>query len=175
MSHGPILSLLFEIQNLQWLIFSYTGTTFTPISHPLHGQVLTSPPRRWSAGTPKSDHSSTELVSPLTPRYPGGQAPSFQTQLNFSGQSVSPAHYKGLSGHKDPMKSDSTDSGIDVQTPTSGGSIHGGYLVPPSNSTQQAYGSVAPQQQRDVVGVYRPCILLPQRDDTFLVLTWNPC
>ena len=52
------------------------------------------------------------------------------------------------------MKSDSGDSGIDVQTPTSGGSLHGGmmgHLVPPGGGTsQQAYGAVAPQQQRDI-------------------------
>ena len=56
--------------------------------------------------------------------------------------------------HKDPMKSDSGDSGIDVQTPTSGGSLHGGmmgHMVPPGGgSAQQAYGAVAPQQQRDI-------------------------
>ena len=85
----------------------FTGTTFTPISpHPIHGHALASPTRRWStaqasASTPKSDRSSTELVSPLTPRYPpapppggAGQPPSFQTQLNFSGQAISPGHYK---------------------------------------------------------------------------------
>ena len=52
------------------------------------------------------------------------------------------------------MKSDSGDSGIDVQTPTSGRSLHGGmmeHLVPPGGANaQQAYGAVAPQQQRDI-------------------------
>ena len=86
---------------------NFVGTTFTPISpHPIHGHALASPTRRWStaqasASTPKSDRSSTELVSPLTPRYPpapppggAGQPPSFQTQLNFSGQTISSGHYK---------------------------------------------------------------------------------
>ena len=63
---------------------------------------------------------------------------------------------QGLAGHKvDPMKSDSADSGIEVATPTSGGSLHGGimgHLVgPPSGgNAQQTYGVVAPQQQRDI-------------------------
>ncbi len=102
------------------------GATFTPISpHPIQGQMMTSPTRRWSASTPKS-----EIVSPLTPRFSSGAAPSFQAQLNFTSP-ISAGQYKGMS--KMETKNEG-DSGIDLHTPTSMGMIQGPLgILPPEH------------------------------------------
>ena len=132
--------------------FVYHGgggpTTFAPISpHPIQGHpgMLGSPPQRWSTSTstPKSGRSSTELVSPLTPRYPGITAPTFQASLNLSSP-MSQQQYKVLaavaqSQKLEPIKSEGGDSGIDVHTPTS--------TLGPHLSHHQRLSMVSPTQQ----------------------------
>ena len=103
------------------MVYRGSTSTFTPISpHPMqqHPNMITSP-RRWSAstGTPKSGRSSTELISPNTPRMSIGPNPSFQTQLNFS-TPMSPSKFRPLP-KQDSTRSEGGDSGIDILTPTS--------------------------------------------------------
>ena len=104
------------------------AATFAPISpHPIQGHpaMLGSSPQRWSASTstPKSGRSSTELVSPLTPRYSVGGSASYPQGLTFS--TAMTQQYKALAAaaasaaSMEPIKSEGGDSGIDVHTPTS--------------------------------------------------------
>ena len=107
---------------------------FTPISpHLIPPQGILSPSRRWSMSTPKSG-SSSDVVSPMTPRFSAGVTPSFQTQLHFQSP-VDPSKYKNLSKHE-PGRSDGGDSGIDVQTPTSAKAV----LLQQQQQQQIAHG-----------------------------------
>lgn len=110
-------------------VYPGAGTTFTPISpHPIQGHhgMVGSSPQRWASATstPKSGRSSTELVSPLTPRYSSGGTP-YQSSLNFT-TPISPQQYKAMlpaaTGSRpqaklESSKSEGGDSGIDVMTP----------------------------------------------------------
>lgn len=91
------------------------SVSFTPISpHPqTHGPgFMTSPTRSWTSS--KSGSSSSEHVSPITPRFPHNhntvmfQTPGPHVEHLFAKSNVLPK--------QDSTKSE--DSGIDVQTPT---------------------------------------------------------
>ena len=96
------------------------SASFTPISpHPQNPNhsYLPSPTHGWSSGNSnKSGSSSSEHISPITPRFPptGGTQSAFQhPSLIDRGAKLANLAYL----NKDHMKS--TDSGIDVSTPKS--------------------------------------------------------
>lgn len=96
-SQNPLSPQLGHPENL-----SPTGTvrrqmSFTPISPHPHSYI-TSPTRSWSTGTSKSGSSSSEHVSPITPRFP---------QVN-PGHQISPADVAHVKmGAALPTKTDS--------------------------------------------------------------------
>ena len=107
---------------------------FTPISphpqNPNHG-YLPSPTHGWSSGNSnKSGSSSSEHISPITPRFPqtGGNQSAFQ-HPSLIERNTKLANLAYL--NKDHVKS--TDSGIDVLTPKSAKTVpsspvpHGGF------------------------------------------------
>ena len=89
-----------------------TSATFTPISpHPIQPHHS-----RWGTSTPKAGQG--DLVSPVPPRYVAGAiAPTFQTHLNFS-TPTELTQYPVVS----KVDAHRTDSGIDIRTPSCGGS-----------------------------------------------------
>ena len=110
------------------------SVSFTPISphpqNPNHG-CLPSPTHGWSSGNSnKSGSSSSEHISPITPRFPpsGGTQSAFQ-HPSLIDRTVKLANLAYL--NKDHIKS--TDSGIDVSTPKSA------KIIPSSPSVQGAY------------------------------------
>lgn len=113
------------------------SASFTPISphpqNPNHG-YLPSPTHGWSSGNSnKSGSSSSEHISPITPRFPpsGGSQSAFQ-HPSLMERNVKLANLVYL--NKEHNKS--TDSGIDVSMPKSAKTV-------PSSPTQQG---VYPQQ-----------------------------
>ncbi|XP_070202484.1 protein capicua homolog [Littorina saxatilis] len=113
----------------------YRATSFTPISPHTNPQVpqgfISSPQKSWGSGPSKSSSSSSDLVSPVTPRFPSvAGMPAFQSQMVTSPVVNKPPSItlpKQDSGR-------SEDSGIEVTTPKTpmskvmispGGSIFG--------------------------------------------------
>ena len=96
----------------------YRATSFTPISPHTNPQVpqgfITSPQKSWGSGPSKSSSSSSDHVSPITPRFaPISGMPAFPSQLV-----TNPAANKPTSitlSKQDSGRSE--DSGIDVLTP----------------------------------------------------------
>ncbi|KAK3597989.1 hypothetical protein CHS0354_042342 [Potamilus streckersoni] len=108
-------------------------TAFTPISphNPNNSGYLVSPTRSWSTGTSKSGSSSSEHISPITPRFP---------QNAVSGLAISAFQCPTLPGatilnaKMEPNKS--VDSGLDTNTPRSTKSV--------SEMSPQSFASVNP-------------------------------
>ncbi|XP_046344637.2 protein capicua homolog isoform X3 [Haliotis rufescens] len=101
-------------------IYRSGSTSFTPISphtNPQNPGFITSPSRSWSAGTSKSSTSS-EHVSPVTPRFPpsSGGPSAFQPKINVIDPNVLPKPRSlSIATRQDSIVSE--DSGIEIQPP----------------------------------------------------------
>ena len=123
------------------------SASFTPISphpqNPNHG-YLPSPTHGYSSGNSnKSGSSSSEHISPITPRFPqaGGTQSAFQhPSLIDRGPKFSNLAYM----NKEHMKS--TDSGIDVSTPKSTKTIRSSPTSQGLYQNQSILSSVLQQQ-----------------------------
>ncbi|OWF36187.1 protein capicua homolog isoform X3 [Mizuhopecten yessoensis] len=98
---------------------SRNSVSFTPISpHPQTQAFITSPTRSWSSCASKSGSSSSEHVSPITPRFPSNSSsiPMFHSPSHVN------EHFLQKMSAVQMVKQDSKkcdDSGIEIQTQSS--------------------------------------------------------
>ncbi|KAK7468070.1 hypothetical protein BaRGS_00036721 [Batillaria attramentaria] len=95
------------------------ATSFTPISPHTSPQIpqgfITSPQKSWGSGPSKSSSSSSDHVSPITPRFSSVSGlPAFQSQIAIANPLANKPRSISLS-KQDSGRSE--DSGIDVLTP----------------------------------------------------------
>ncbi|XP_059163863.1 protein capicua homolog isoform X3 [Physella acuta] len=117
-----------------------SSTSFTPISphtNPQNPVFVSSPAKSWSS---KSGSSSSDHVSPITPRFPSApglfQPQALDARMLSKNRSISLSLVKQDSGH-------SEDSGVDVHTPKSAG---------PASKVPSTVGLFGPAGGRGISG-----------------------